>query len=298
MSSLNSLELAGVPVLIRPPTNTDRPALLIILWHGFGPPESEKVLAETLALESVEAWKVYVGLPLFGQRLPEGGTDELMPRQIDDYVLRLLLPIVEQATHKLPDVVKALQERFSIDLNKGIGLFGFSAGGFTALLALLESKIPIAAAVLVGITKNLDTAVNSYERIVQETYSFLKEQYPWVEEKHKKYSWSEKSEAAKQRLDFIVRAEEITKRNPLPATLFVHGMQDEIYEVSDTEKLYAALLSKYEQFNQSERLSMQTFRYLAHHIKPVATDISPEQRQDIATLQETVANWFSKYLTV
>ncbi|MEH2246166.1 alpha/beta hydrolase family protein [Nostoc sp.] len=297
MSSLNSLELAGVPVVVRPPTNTDRPAPLIILWHGFGPPDSEKVLAEALPLESVEAWKAYLGLPLFGQRLPEGGTDELMRRQIDDYVLRLLLPIVEQATDELPEVVKALQERFSIDPNKGIGLFGFSAGGFTVLLALLESKIPIAA-VLAGITKNLDTAVNSYERIVQETYSFLKQQYPWVEEKHKKYSWSEKSEAAKQRLDFIVRAEEIIKRNRLPATLFVHGMQDEIYKVSDTEKLYAALLRQYEQLNQSERLSMKTFRHLTHHIKPAATDISPEQRQDIAILQETVANWFSKYLTV
>ena len=42
------LELAGVPVLLRPPADPDAPAPLIVLWHGFGPPGSEEALAKTL----------------------------------------------------------------------------------------------------------------------------------------------------------------------------------------------------------------------------------------------------------
>ena len=160
-----------------------------------------------------------MGLPLFGKRLPEGGEKEITHRQIDDYVLKLLLPVIEQAVQELPEVVNKLQERYRIDQDIGIGLFGFSAGGFATLLALLESEIPITAAVLTGVTKDLVSAVDTFERSMKEYYPTLKEQYPWVEEKHKKYSWSLKSEAAKQRLDFIARAEEIATRNPLPATL-------------------------------------------------------------------------------
>lgn len=66
MSNIESLELAGVPVVVRPPANPSLPATLIVLWHGFGVPNSEEMLAETLPLEEVQAWKAYLGLPLFG----------------------------------------------------------------------------------------------------------------------------------------------------------------------------------------------------------------------------------------
>ncbi|HEY9833682.1 MAG TPA: hypothetical protein V6D26_24235, partial [Stenomitos sp.] len=153
MSSLESLELAGVPVLVRPPANPSLSAPLIVLWHGAGIPGSEEMLAELLPLEEMQAWKAYLGLPLFGKRLPVGGTDEMRRRQLKDYVLQALLPTVEQAMQELPDVVRALQARFSIDDREGIGLFGFSVGGIAALLTLLESPLPITTAVLAGVTK-------------------------------------------------------------------------------------------------------------------------------------------------
>ena len=296
MSSLEQLELAGVPVIVRSPTNLDKPAPLIILWHGFGMPNSEEILADTLPLEEVHAWKAYLGLPLFGKRLPEGGEEEIMRRQLDDYVLKLLLPVIEQAVQELPEVVKALQEQYNINRDSGIGLFGFSAGGFAAMLALLESKLPISAAVLAGVTKDLTSAVDTFERGMKEYYPTLKEQYPWVEEKHKKYAWSSESEAAKQRLDFISRSPEIATRNPLPAILFIHGVQDEIWSLNEAKKLYAALVKQYEQSNQTERLSLQTFEHLGHNINLEAANDKLELSQDIAALQESVANWFSKSL--
>lgn len=146
MSSKELLELAGVPIVVRPPTNSSLPAPLIILWHGFGIPNSEEMLAETLPLEGVQAWKAYLGLPLFGLRLPPGGIEEIMRRQLEDYVLQLLLPVIEQAMQELPSVVQALQARFDINEQAGIGLFGFSAGGLAALLTLAASNLPITRA--------------------------------------------------------------------------------------------------------------------------------------------------------
>lgn len=294
MSNIESLELAGVPVLVRPPANPSLPAGLIILWHGAGIPGSEENLAETLPLEEVQAWKAYLGLPLFGKRLPAGGMEEIMRRQLEDYVLQLLLPVIEPAIQELPNVVQALQAQYNINDEAGIGLFGFSVGGLTALLTLVESSLPIKVAVLAGVTKDLTVAVDNYERAVQKAYPTLKEQYPWIEEK---YRWTAESEAAKQRLDFVSRASEITQRQPTPAVLFVHGSQDEIFPVSEVEELHAALAPYYERTNQIKRLSIQTFENLKHNIDLEAAKTSPEMQQDIAELQQVIAAWFSNHLT-
>jgi pimeloyl-ACP methyl ester carboxylesterase len=247
MSSLESLELAGVPVLVRQPANPRLSAPLIVLWHGAGIPGSEEMLAELLPLEEVQAWKAYLGLPLFGKR----------------------------------------------DDRAGIGLFGFSVGGIAALLTLLESPLPITTAVLAGVTKDLVSAVNNYERIVQGAYSTLKKKYPWVE---KRYRWSAESEVAKQRLDFLSRASNLQKHQPMPAVLFVHGSQDEIFPVSEVEELYATLAPYYEQAAQSQRLSLRTFEHLKHNIDLEAAKNYPDMQQDIAELQRIVSSWFSQHL--
>jgi hypothetical protein len=158
----------------------------------------------------------------------------------------------------------------------------------------VESSLPIKVAVLAGVTKDLTVAVDNYERIVQGAYSTLKEQYPWVEER---YRWTEESEVAKQRLDFVSHASEITQRQPMPAVLFVHGLQDDIFPVSKVEELYATLAAYYERTNQEKRLSIQTFEHLKHNIDLEAAKNSPEMQQDIAKLQRVVAEWFSQYLT-
>ena len=293
MSIIESLELAGVPIVVRPPANPNLKAPLIVLWHGAGMPNSEEELAEILPLENVQAWKAYLGLPMFGKRLPVGGTDEMTRRLLEDYVLRALLPTIEQAMRELPDVVRALQARFSIDDREGIGLFGFSVGGIAALLTLLESPLPITTAVLAGVTKDLAAAVNNYERIVQAAYPTLKEQYPWVE---KRYRWSAESEVAKQRLDFVSRASNLQHCQPMPAVLFLHGTQDEIFPVSEVEQLYAAFAPYYDQAGQSKRLSLRTFEHLKHTIDLEAAKDSPDMQQDIAELQRIVAAWFSQHL--
>ena len=287
MSNKQFLELADVPVIVHPPVNPDLPAPLIILWHGFGIPNSEELLAEVLPLQEVQAWKAYLGLPGFGKRLPEGGIDEIERRQMEDYVLKLLLPTSEQAMQELANVVEALQEKFPIDNKKGISLFGFSAGGITALLTLLESSLPIKTIVLAGVTNNLVSAVDAYER-------GTKYHYPELTEEQIKYRWSKVSEIAKKRLDFVARASEIVKRQPIPAMLFVHGCQDEVFSVNQIEELYTAIAPYYQQANQQERLSLKTFEYLGHQLDLETAKKSPELQKDIAELQKVIADWFSQ----
>lgn len=291
-SNTQLLELAGVPVICSPPANTQATAPLIILWHGFGVPNSEEILATTLPLSQVQAWKVYLGLPLFGKRLPSGGIEEAMHRYVDDYVLKFLLPIVEQAAEELPAVVNSLQAKFNIDTSKGIGLFGFSAGTEAVLLALTRSDIKVSAAVVAGAGKNLEMFVNAYEQY----FDTLQTQFPWMEEKHKTYRWSKESETAKQCLDFDAVIQQVVKRDSQPALLFIHGAQDEIFPVSDIEKIYAALKPHYQQRQSEERLSLEIFQNLKHQIDIEAASESPEISKDIITLQSTVANWFAKYL--
>jgi len=297
MSNFESLELAGVPVVVRPPANPNIKAPLIVLWHGFGVPNSEEMLAEVLPLNEVQAWKAYLGLPLFGKRLPSGGLDEIMRRQREDYVLQLLLPSIEPAMQELPNVVQALQVQFGIDEKAGLGLFGFSAGGLATLLTAVESSLPVTTMVLAGVTKDLVSAVDTYERATRQYYPMLKEQFPGMEEHDIQYHWSEVSVAAKQRLDFVARASEMVHRRPIPALLFVHALHDEAYAVRDVEALHAVLIPYYEQVHQPERLCLRIFEHLGHQLDWEAAKNSPDMQQDLVELQQVVATWFSQYLT-
>ena len=74
--------LGGVPALVRLPSGLIRHAP-IVLWHGFGPPESEAELMTALPLDDAPALKIYLGLPLFGERAPADGMKEVVRRQAE-----------------------------------------------------------------------------------------------------------------------------------------------------------------------------------------------------------------------
>jgi dienelactone hydrolase len=292
MFSLETLTVSDVPVLLRSPSNPNSHTPLILLWHDFSSPNGEADIAEAFPLEQIEAWKAYLGLPLFGQRF--AGIEELMNRQMEDYVLRLLLPVIEQAMEELPKVVDGLRSHCNLDSDTNLGLFGFSAGGLAALLTLAESNVPIQAAVLVGVTKDLSLAVATYERFIQSAYDTLKRQYPWLKPE---YSWSSESEIARVRLDFANHSQVIVKGDPPPAILFVHGAQDEAFDLHDVEILRDRLMVEYQRVNYPERLSMQVFQHLKHAIH-LAANTSVEQQQDILAMEKVIADWFTEYMTV
>ncbi len=45
----------------------------MIAWHLMDPPRTAAAFAAALPLQGLDAWRVYLELPLCGSRLPAGG---------------------------------------------------------------------------------------------------------------------------------------------------------------------------------------------------------------------------------
>lgn len=295
MVANQKVTIAGVPALIRPPQYNTEGAPVIVLWHGYGPPDSEQTLAELLPLDDVFAWKVYPALPMFGDRLPEGGADEIMQRQMSDYVLDLLLPTAEQAVAELPQVVAEVERQYGADASGGIGLFGFSAGAATVIHALLDGAVEARAAVLAGAPPSLDIAVSNFEQGSQLHADYLRENYTWFKDEMLTYSWSDASEAARSRFDLGGRAGELTADSLPPAVLLAHGEQDEMYPVAEIRALGDKLCAAYERNGITERIGVQTFPHIAHHLDPT-TAVETGTESELSELRKAVAAWYQRYL--
>ncbi|MDS1270038.1 alpha/beta hydrolase [Lipingzhangella sp. LS1_29] len=211
---------AGVPYLAVPPPDQNSPAPVVVAWHAFEPPRSEAALAGTLPLSGLNAWRFYLGLPLFGSRLPAGGVAEINRLGHTDYLNLLFGPVVEQAAAELAYALHELREWFPVH-DGPIGVLGAGAGGTVALLAALESQAPIGA---VGV-------VNP---IIEPT--------PVLEARRQRlgvdYSWTPRAREVAARLDFTRRAEEFTQPSPL---LLVTGGQDEVIVPQRGQSLHEQL---------------------------------------------------------
>jgi len=181
----------------------DRPGLAL-LWHGFSPPRSEEALAAALPLAGVLAWRVYLGLPLFGQRLVAGGVDEIMRRAGEDFLLDLFVPAVEGAVAALPRA--ELRATLKIDPQAPLGLFGFSAGG-AARLALASGVLPVRTVAVYGPIVDPASSAEENARYAGGAYR-----------------WTDASRAAAHRLRLEDRADEIAGRD---ASLLIALGQDD-----------------------------------------------------------------------
>ncbi|MBB4934671.1 pimeloyl-ACP methyl ester carboxylesterase [Lipingzhangella halophila] len=220
----------GVPFLAVPPAITNDPndpTPVIVALHAFEPPRSETALAGTLPLASLPAWRIYLGLPMFGARLPEGGVAEINRRGQDDYLIQLYGPIVEQASAEAARVVAELRDRFPIH-DGPVGLMGVGAGGAAALLALAESKLNIGAVGAVNPIIDPTPVLSARERRLGVAYE-------WTESSREVASW----------LDFAARAGDLAGRQPQAPLLIINGGQDEVIVPDHGRKLYEALAPKY-----------------------------------------------------
>ncbi|OJY41446.1 alpha/beta hydrolase [Pseudonocardia sp. 73-21] len=182
---------AGVPFLAVPPASGSASAPTVVGWHLMDPPRTETAFASALPLDGLDAWRIYLGLPMCGSRLPEGGFDELMRLGHEDAVLNLFGPITTQAAAEFPAALAELRSRF--DLAQGpIGVLGGSLGAAVAQLVIAGGDVEVDAAVLVGPVVQLATVVAANERRFGVTYA-----------------WSERSQEVARRLDFVARAGEL-----------------------------------------------------------------------------------------
>jgi dienelactone hydrolase len=260
--------LASTPALLRIPRSITRPP--IILWHGYGPPASESALMDALPLDEIPAVKVYLGLPLFGERLPAAGAAELGRRQSTDFASLLFEPSVLGAADELPAVLHALQARGCSKAGDKVGLFGFSAGGAAVLYALAEHEIPVSAAVTINASTGLNASVAALERATQHPYA-----------------WTEHAREIAKRSDAPGRAGDIASGKPPPALLIVHGEQDAMLTPQVANALNDALAPYYEKSHAERRLQLSIVPGVAH----TWADAS-----HIEALRKSIAAWFERYL--
>ncbi|MET0532812.1 MAG: prolyl oligopeptidase family serine peptidase [Steroidobacter sp.] len=258
--------LDSKPAFIRMPAKVSRPP--IILWHGFGPPDSEQALMDALPLDDVPAVKVYLGLPMFGARTLAQG--ELARRQQEDLGKLVFEPVVMGGAKELASVVRALEQRGCKRTGDAIGLFGFSAGGAAVLYALAEADVRVGVAVTLNASTGLTASVNAYERATK-----------------KSYVWTDGTRGLALRSDAVGRAKDIAAGEPPPALLIIHGAEDAMLTPSVAVSLHEALLPLYAGKHASQRLQLTVVPGLAH---------AWANTGNVETLRSSIAAWFQAHL--
>ncbi|MFD0773315.1 alpha/beta hydrolase family protein [Streptomonospora algeriensis] len=266
---------AGIPFVAVPPAVAADKAPMILALHAFEPPRSEAALAGTLPLASLPAWRFYLGLPMFGARLPEGGVAEVNRRGQSDYLIELYGPVVEQAAAELPRAVKDLRERFPV-ADSAIGLMGVGAGVSAGLLALAESRLPIAAAGTVNPIIEPRAVLSARERRLGIPYT-------WNDTSHEVAAW----------LDFAARADDIAARRPQPPLLIVSGQQDDVIAPERGRALHDALAPNY----PAQALRHIEVPDLAHTMGPEpGLEPGPPAPGNVLA-DRALAEWFHTHLT-
>lgn len=215
---------AGVPYLAFEAEQASASTPLIVVLHLMDPPRSEAAMAAAVPLRGIDARRAYLGLPMFGERTPAGGFDEIMRLVMEDGLMNMLSPVIEQAAAELPPAIEALRRQLDAP-DAPLVLMGGSAGGAAVLLALIESGARVDAAVLLNPATRAATIVESDE---------VQSGQP--------YEWTEPRRQAAARIDFVERAPELIAGRPELPLLFVVGAGEEIAGLLDvTKSLHAAI---------------------------------------------------------
>ncbi|MDH5823717.1 prolyl oligopeptidase family serine peptidase [Luteimonas sp. RD2P54] len=264
-TAIVEVSLAGVPAILRVPAAVELAPVL--LWHGFGPPRSERELMALLPLDDVPAVKVYLGLPLHGARAPAAG--ELARRQAEDLASGVFEPVVMAGARELPAVVAALRAAGCARPGAAVGLFGFSAGGAAVFHALAERDVAVSAAVVLNASTGLGASVDAWERATGGSYA-----------------WNDRARALAARSDVVSRAADIAAGDPPPALLIAHGAEDAMVAGGHPQAAETALRPYY-RGPHATRLQLQVVEGMAH---------APAGSAALGALQAEVAAWFSRHL--
>ena len=271
--------VGGVPVLISKPGMVTPNTRLVVLYHGFGPPQNPRALAEVLRLEEMDAILAFVNLPMVADRMPAGGRDELLRVQKEDFVNGFFFRSISGATAELQQIVKDLNATYHLDADKGIGLFGFSAGGAAALLAMLESDVPITAAVIVNAPTSVTQNVENWQRTVK-----------------RQFEWNDASRKAASRYNVELQADKIAERKILPALLILQGDADEQFGIGPARRAFEALKQRYVARGKAERIQFEVIHGLAHNFGPGSGATGSAQASIDLEIEQKTKHWFEWFL--
>lgn len=261
---------AGVPFTALPPAGAPTAPALVVTWHLMDPPCTDAAMAAALPLAGLPAWRVHLGLPLTGRRLPEGGFEELMRRGMADAVLNLFGPILDAAAAEAPAAVEAVRAELGIPDGR-VALVGGSIGAGVALEVLARGEVPAAAVALVSPMVRVAGAVAANEAAMGVSYR-----------------WSDASRAVAERYDFVRRADEVAGA-PL---LVVVGGADAAPFRADAQSLRAALDAA------GAAVTLHEVSGMPHHLaEPPGVEPAP-QNAHAAAVDELLTGWLGARLPV
>ncbi len=272
---------AGVPFYAVPPTGrSDRPVPVVVAWHLMDPPRTEAAFAAALPLDGLDAWRIYLGLPMCGARLPAGGAEELMRLGYQDAVLNLQGPIAAQGAGEFPAALTELRER--LDLQDGpLALVGGSMGSAVAQLVLTDTGpdagIHACAAVLVSPIAQLRSAVDATGR----RYGVA-------------YPWGPGALDVADQMDFVARAGELVDHGQPAVQLIVGADDDREGFLEPAQRLRVALVNRYD---DPARVDLVVVPGMAHALAAEPGIEPAPQTATAATVDRHAVSWLHRHLT-
>jgi pimeloyl-ACP methyl ester carboxylesterase len=224
----------------------------------------------------VLAWRIYLGLPLCGSRLPDGGQDELMRRVHADAVRHVYGPLTAQAVDEFPSAYAHLRDRFGL-AQAPAALVGGSAGGAVAARVAVECTTGLEALVLINALVQVRPGVDAMARRAGTPYL-----------------WSPESEAIADRLDFPARGREIAALGQ-PAVLLVVGEDDLVDGFRRPAQRLHATLS--ELYDDPARTRLEMVAGMGHAFaEEPGTEPAPPTRA-AAVVDRHVTGWLREHLS-
>jgi len=199
---------------------------ILVLYHGFGSPADAASLERAIP-PLPDAVTLYPTLPLTGDRLQPGGRDELIRLQREDYIGKLLVPVVSSAADELPAIIATARQRFG-NTRSEIGVFGFSAGGVAALASLPRRAMRIRMAISLNSPLSMAQAAANWEHVSGQAFH-----------------WSPEARRAEAAYDVAANARRIAKAQPRASILFLQGDADSQFAPDVALMAVAALQSAY-----------------------------------------------------
>jgi alpha-beta hydrolase superfamily lysophospholipase len=222
-------------------------------------------------------------LPLYAERTPPGGLDEVMRLGYEDAVLKLMYPMAVQAAAEFPAALAALRDRFGLETGPGRGplaLVGGSLGAAVAGLVLTETAPAagerVAAAVLASPLVQLRAGVEANGRRFGVTYP-----------------WSPPSLRAADRLDLVARADEIARVGEPAVQLIVGADDDRAGFLEPAQQLHEVLRARY---RQPQRVDLVEIPGMGHAMaEEPGVDPAP-QTPSAAVVDRHAAAWLGMHL--
>jgi dienelactone hydrolase len=248
-----------VPALVHyRPGAAPKPMVILSPGGGNQPIDNCKELfAQTLPLDGEDLFKVYVDLPLHGER----AVPDLGKRFRTDQVRLFLHPIVLGMARDIVHLIDELSQRPEVDAAR-IGVCGWSLGGQASLLAAaVDQRIKAA----IGLSVPYDA-----EQGPRAPYPDTPAHCVWRTE-----------------LDVLGVAPNICPT----AILLIHGARDAWVNVESSRRLHAALKPHYA--SCPERLRYVEYPNMAHSISQADGEACAREQH---LLKEEVARWFERFL--